>query len=152
MASLFKTKGGHVETSSAQSAPPAPGEPLSYAEFVVKSKNKGLQGAGQDPEKQTSAAQNRNPDAAGQSNVEPAVSESVTKPSTDLEKPETVQQGPSEVLTRGEGPSSESCVIGPHLLGSGNSIIVSPRQVCIPYVYCFLSTVSNLFLFKKVST
>lgn len=125
VASLFKTKGGHLETSSAQSAPPAPGEPLSYAEFIVQSKNKG---AGQDPEKHTSAAQNRNTDAACQSSGRSAVSESVTKTSTDLGKPETVQQGPAEVPTQEEGQSSESCVIGPHLLGSGNSIIVSPRQ------------------------
>lgn len=143
VASLFKTKAGHEETSSAQNAPSAPGQPLSYAEFVVQSKNKGLQGA----EKHTSAAKN----AAGQSSVKSAASETVTKTSTDLEKPETVQQGPAEVPTKEEGQSSESCVIAPHLLGSGNSIIVSPRQVCILYSMFIVikSTKSHLFFIIK---
>ncbi|KAI7808497.1 DNA excision repair protein ERCC-1 isoform X1 [Triplophysa rosa] len=123
VASLFKTKGSHVETSSARSAPPAPEQPQSYAEFVVQSKNKGLQGAAIGPEKHTSADET----AAGQSSLKSAVSELVTETSTDLEKPETVQQG-SAVPTKEEGQSSESCVIAPHLLGSGSSIIVSPRQ------------------------
>lgn len=147
VASLFKTKAGHEETSSAQSAPSAPGQPLSYAEFVVQSKNKGLQGAAQGTEKHTSAAEN----AAGQSSVKSAASETVTKTSTDLEKTETVQQGPAEVPTKEEGQSSESCVIAPHLLGSGNSIIVSPRQVCILYSMFIVikSTISHLFLIIK---
>ncbi len=131
VASLFKAKDGQVETSSAQSAPPAPGQPLSYAEFVVQSKNRALQGAAHGPEKQS-----RN-DAAGQSSVNTAGSELVSTSSTDSGKPETEQQGPAKVptedQTKEEGQSSESCIIPPHLLGSGNSIIVSPRQVCILY-------------------
>uniref|UniRef100_A0A8C1KI73 DNA excision repair protein ERCC-1 n=1 Tax=Cyprinus carpio TaxID=7962 RepID=A0A8C1KI73_CYPCA len=103
--SLFKAKDGQVETSSAQSAPPAPGQPLSYAD--------------------------RN-DAAGQSTVNTADSGSVSSSSTNSGKPETELQGPAKVLTedqtKEEGQSSESCIILPHLLGSGNSIIVSPRQ------------------------
>ncbi|KAK2904912.1 hypothetical protein QQF64_033069 [Cirrhinus molitorella] len=118
--SLFKAKDGHVETSSAQSAPLAPGQPLSYAEFVVHSKNKAPQGAAHGPEKQS-----RN-DAAGQSSVN-----MVSTSSTDSEKSETEQQGPAKVPTedqaKEESQSSES-IIAPHLLGSGNSIIVSPRQ------------------------
>uniref|UniRef100_A0A673GWV6 DNA excision repair protein ERCC-1 n=1 Tax=Sinocyclocheilus rhinocerous TaxID=307959 RepID=A0A673GWV6_9TELE len=124
--SLFKAKDGQVETPSAQSAPPAPGQPLSYAEFVVQSKNRALQGAAHGPEKQS-----RN-DAAGQSSANTADSGSVSTSSTDSGKPETEQQGPAKVLTedqtKEEGQSSESCIIPPHLLGSGNSIIVSPRQ------------------------
>lgn len=124
--SLFKAKDGHVETSSAQSAPPAPGQPLSYAEFVVQSKNRALQGAAHGPEKQS-----RN-DAAGQSTVNTADSGSVSSSCTNSGKPETELQGPAKVLTedqtKEEGQSSESCIIPPHLLGSGNSIIVSPRQ------------------------
>ncbi|XP_056610805.1 DNA excision repair protein ERCC-1 [Triplophysa dalaica] len=123
VASLFKTKGSHVETS-AQSAPPAPGQPRSYAEFVVQSKNKGLQETALGPQTHTSADET----AAGQSSLKSTVSELETRTSTDLEKPETLQQGPAEVPTKEEGQSSESCVIAPHLLGSGNSIIVSPRQ------------------------
>uniref|UniRef100_A0A8C2K365 DNA excision repair protein ERCC-1 n=1 Tax=Cyprinus carpio TaxID=7962 RepID=A0A8C2K365_CYPCA len=103
--SLFKAKDGHVETSSAQSAPPAPGQPLSYADWN---------------------------DAAGQSTVNTADSGSVSSSCTNSGKPETELQGPAKVLTedqtKEEGQSSESCIIPPHLLGSGNSIIVSPRQ------------------------
>lgn len=124
--SLFKSKNDHVEASSV----PAPGKPLSYAEFVVQNKHKGHQGA-HGSEKQTSAAQSRN-NAPGQSSANIAVSESVNTSSTDSEKPETEQQGlsegPTEDQTKGEGQSSESFVVPPHLLGSGNSIIVSPRQ------------------------
>uniref|UniRef100_A0A671NG75 DNA excision repair protein ERCC-1 n=1 Tax=Sinocyclocheilus anshuiensis TaxID=1608454 RepID=A0A671NG75_9TELE len=129
--SLFKAKDGQVETPSAQSAPPAPGQPLSYAEFVVQSKNRALQGAAHGPEKQS-----RN-DAAGQSSANTADSGSVSTSvdqlvSTDSGKPETEQQGPAKVQTedqtKEEGQSSESCIIPTHLLGSGNSIIVSPRQ------------------------
>lgn len=132
MTSLFKAKDGQVETSSAQSAPPAPGQPLSYAEFVVQTKNRALQGAAHGPEKQS-----RN-DAAGQSSVNTAGSRSVSTSSTDSGKPETEQQAPAKVSTedqtKEEGQSSESCIVPPHLLGSGNSIIVSPRQVCILFV------------------
>ncbi|XP_059417221.1 DNA excision repair protein ERCC-1 [Carassius carassius] len=124
--SLFKAKDGQVETPSAQSASPAPGQPLSYAEFVVQSKNRALQGAAHGPEKQS-----RN-DAAGQSSVNTADSGSVSTSYTGSGKPETEELGPAKVLTedqmKEEGQSSESCIIPPHLLGSGNSIIVSPRQ------------------------
>uniref|UniRef100_A0A9J8CQC0 ERCC1-like central domain-containing protein n=2 Tax=Cyprinus carpio carpio TaxID=630221 RepID=A0A9J8CQC0_CYPCA len=101
-------------------------QPLSYAEFVVQSKNRALQGAAFGPEKQSRS------DAAGQSSVNTAGSGSVSTSSTDSEKPETEQQGPEKVptedQTKEESQSSESCIIPPHLLGSGNSIIVSPRQ------------------------
>jgi len=131
VASLFKTKDGQVEASTV----PAPGQPLSYAEFVVQSKNKGLQGAAHGSEKQISAAQCRN-DAAGQSSVNTGGSASVTTSFTDSGKPETEQQGPAEEdQTKEEGQSLENRIIPPHLLGSGNSIIVSPRQVCITYVH-----------------
>ncbi|XP_048049855.1 DNA excision repair protein ERCC-1 [Megalobrama amblycephala] len=127
VASLFKAKDGQVEASSV----PASGQPLSYAEFVVQSKNRVLQGAAHGPEKQISPAQSRN-DAAGQSSVNTAGSGSVSTSFTDSgNKPETEQQGPAEVptdQTKEEGQSLESCIIPPHLLGSGNSIIVSPRQ------------------------
>lgn len=131
VASLFKAKDGQVEASSV----PAPGQPLSYAEFVVQSKNRGLQGPAHGSEKQISAAQSRN-DAAGQSSVNTAGSGSISTSFTDSgEKNKTEQQGPAEVptedQTKEEGQSLESCIIPPHLLGSGNSIIVSPRQVCI---------------------
>ncbi|XP_065107881.1 DNA excision repair protein ERCC-1 isoform X1 [Paramisgurnus dabryanus] len=128
VASLFKTKDGNVEISSAQSAPTAPGQPLSYADFIVQNKNRTIQGAAHGSEKHTSGAQNTNNDPAGKSCLSTAGIESVTKTSTDSGKPETVQQGPAEVPTKEDGQSSESCVIAPHLLGSGNSIIVSPRQ------------------------
>ncbi|KAK7154281.1 hypothetical protein R3I94_007587 [Phoxinus phoxinus] len=127
VASLFKAKDGQVEASTV----PAPAQPLSYAEFVVQSKNRGLQGAAHGSEKQISAAQCRNDDA-GQSSVNTAGSSSVSTSFTDSGKPETEQQGPAEVPTedhsKEEGQSLESRIIPPHLLGSGNSIIVSPRQ------------------------
>uniref|UniRef100_A0A8C1JMZ9 Excision repair cross-complementation group 1 n=1 Tax=Cyprinus carpio TaxID=7962 RepID=A0A8C1JMZ9_CYPCA len=111
VASLFKAKDG---------------QPLSYAEFVVQSKNRALQGPAHGPEKQSRS------DAAGQSSVNTAGSGSVSTSSTDSEKLETEQQGsekvPTEDQTKEESQSSESCIIPPHLLGSGNSIIVSPRQ------------------------
>lgn len=143
VASLFKAKDGQVEASS------VPAAPLSYAEFVVQSKNRGLQGAAHGSEKQISAAQSRN-DAAGQSSVNTAGSGSVSTSFTDSgNKPETEQQGPAEVptedQTKEEGQSLESCIIPPHLLGSGNSIIVSPRQVCITY----FKIVSPLLLIKN---
>uniref|UniRef100_A0A673MQT8 Excision repair cross-complementation group 1 n=1 Tax=Sinocyclocheilus rhinocerous TaxID=307959 RepID=A0A673MQT8_9TELE len=126
VASLFKAKDGQVETSSAQSAPPASGQPLSYAEFVVQSKNRALQGAAHG---QTIRARS---DAAGQSSVYTAGSGSVSTSSTASGKPEAEQQGPEKVptedQTKEESQSSESCIIPPHLFGSGNSIIVSPRQ------------------------
>ncbi|XP_043103976.1 DNA excision repair protein ERCC-1 [Puntigrus tetrazona] len=124
--SLFKAKDGQAETSSAQNALPAPGQPLSYADFVVQNKNRALQGAAHVPEKQSRS------DAAAQSNVNTADSGSVSTSSTDSGKPETEQRRPEKVptedQTKEESQSSESCIIPPHLLGSGNSIIVSPRQ------------------------
>uniref|UniRef100_A0A672SVG3 Excision repair cross-complementation group 1 n=1 Tax=Sinocyclocheilus grahami TaxID=75366 RepID=A0A672SVG3_SINGR len=127
LASLFKAKDVQVETSSAQSAPPASGQPLSYAEFfVVQSKNRALQGAAHGPEKQSRS------DVAGQTSVYTAGSGSVSTSFTDSGIPETEQQGPEKVptedQTKEESQSSESCIIPPHLFGSGNSIIVSPRQ------------------------
>ncbi|XP_016398383.1 DNA excision repair protein ERCC-1-like, partial [Sinocyclocheilus rhinocerous] len=71
-------------------------------------------------------------DAAGQSSVYTAGSGSVSTSSTASGKPEAEQQGPEKVptedQTKEESQSSESCIIPPHLFGSGNSIIVSPRQ------------------------
>ncbi len=149
MTSLFKAKDGQVENSSAPSAPPAPGQPLSYAEFVVQSKNRALQGAAHGPEKQSRS------DAAGQSNVNTAGIASVSTSSTDSGKPETEQQGPEEVptddQTKEESQSSESCIIPPHLLGSGNSIIVSPRQVC---TVCSIRqcSVFSRYIYRKKET
>lgn len=130
VASLFKAKDGQGEASTV----PDPGQPLSYAEFVVQSKNRGLQGAAHGSEKQISAAQCRN-DAAGQNSVNTAGSGSVSTSFTDSGKPETEQQGPAEVPTEDQTKEEGQSFIPPHLLGSGNSIIVSPRQVCITYVH-----------------
>ncbi|XP_051565884.1 DNA excision repair protein ERCC-1-like isoform X2 [Myxocyprinus asiaticus] len=131
VAPLFKAKDGQVEASSAQSAPPAPGQLLSYAEFIVQTKNRGQQGTAHGPEKQTSAAQSRNY-AAVQSSGNTVGIGSVGNSSSVSGKPENEQQEPSEVPTieqsKEDGQCSESCVISPHVIGSGNSIIVSPRQ------------------------
>ncbi|KAL7865976.1 hypothetical protein SRHO_G00112230 [Serrasalmus rhombeus] len=143
VASLFKpsSKGGHGETSSTHSAPQAAGQPLSYAEFIVHSKSRG---AAKGPNTQDA------PRDAGKKVNMPPKCESVTKSSTDFGQPQTRTSehegpGPSkvettavskmqkEVLEEGEkkkeeGQGPEELRVTPHLLGSGNSIIVSPRQ------------------------
>uniref|UniRef100_A0A8C2JH35 Excision repair cross-complementation group 1 n=1 Tax=Cyprinus carpio TaxID=7962 RepID=A0A8C2JH35_CYPCA len=124
VASLFKSKDGQVKTSSALSAPPA----TVLCRVCCSEQKQGSSGQGpaHGPEKQSRS------DAAGQSSVNTAGSGSVSTSSTDSEKPETEQQGPEKVptedQTKEESQSSESCIIPPHLLGTGNGIIVSPRQ------------------------
>ncbi|XP_051998782.1 DNA excision repair protein ERCC-1-like [Xyrauchen texanus] len=124
VAPLFKAKDGQLEASL---APPAPGQPLSYADFIVQTKSRVIQGATHGSEKQTSAVQSIN-DATGQIIVNTVEIGSVSKSSIDSEKPVSEKQGPSEAPTKEDEQCSEICVIAPYLLGSGNSIIVSPRQ------------------------
>ncbi|XP_072542446.1 DNA excision repair protein ERCC-1 [Salminus brasiliensis] len=138
VAPLFKpsSKVGPGETSSTQTAPQAAGQPLSYAEFIVQSKSRAARG----PE-----TQDGHRDAGSKC-------ESVTKPSTDLGKPQAgtreketpepmaaaaletaaVSEKQEEQLSgekkTGEGQNTEELIVTPHLLGSGSSIIVSPRQ------------------------
>ncbi|TRY97251.1 hypothetical protein DNTS_013729 [Danionella cerebrum] len=109
--SLFKSKYDQGETSSV----PAPNQPpLSYAEFVVQNKIKGLQGA--------HGLVNQRPDA--QSVIETVVqSKTGSESSPEPAKSETEQQGPAEDQTRETVKGSESCVIPPHLIGTGNSIV-----------------------------
>ncbi|XP_036430307.1 DNA excision repair protein ERCC-1 [Colossoma macropomum] len=145
VASLFKpsSKEGHGETSSTHNAPQAAGQPLSYAEFIVQSKSRG---AANGPK-----TQDGHRDAGKRVDMPPKC-ESVTKSSTDFGKPQTrisEREGPgptkaaletttvSEIQKEGlaggekkkeEGQSTEELSVASHLLGSGNSIIVSPRQ------------------------
>ncbi|KAL6485030.1 hypothetical protein MHYP_G00070750 [Metynnis hypsauchen] len=145
VASLFKpsSKGDHGETSSTHNAPQAAGQPLSYAEFIVHSKSRG---AAKGPKTQDA------PRDAGKKVDMPPECESVTKSSTDFGQPQTrtseheglaptkaalettaVSEMQKEGLEGGEkkkeeGQSTEKLSVTPHLLGSGNSIIVSPRQ------------------------
>ncbi|XP_066542625.1 DNA excision repair protein ERCC-1 [Hoplias malabaricus] len=144
VASLFKpsSKRGQGETSSTDTAPQSAGQPLSYAEFVVQSKSKGAT--------QGSKTQDGHKDAGQRVDVPPKIG-SVTKPSTDILKPltrkgENERPGPSNVVSettavserpeedlagkkkREEDQSTDEHCVNPHLLGSGSSIIVSPRQ------------------------
>lgn len=138
--SLFKpsSKGGQGETSSTQTAPQTTGQPLSYAEFIVQSKSRGPQTAAPGLETQ------------GGSRDLGSRCESVTKPSTHPGKPpagtnekevsepsaaapaaapepERQEEDLSEEKKKEEGGNAQLTVT-PHQLGSGNSIIVSPRQ------------------------
>ncbi|KAI4879230.1 hypothetical protein NFI96_012110 [Prochilodus magdalenae] len=147
VASLFKpsSKEGHGESSSTHSAPQAADQPLSYAEFIVQSKTRGaLHGL---------KTQDGHQDTGTRVDMPPK-SEPVTKPpapSTALDKPQpgiSKHEGPEltkaavEITAVSEmqqeslagekkkdgGQSTVELSVAPHLLGSGNSIIVSPRQ------------------------
>lgn len=137
VASLFKptSKGGNGEPSS-NNVPQATGQPLTYAEFIVQSKTKATQG---------------NPHRPKTEDVPPK-SGSSTELSTEFGKPQTRTRenegpGPTKAASQTtavterqeehlaeekkakEGQSTEELSVASHLSGSGNSIIVSPRQV-----------------------
>ncbi|XP_026768979.3 DNA excision repair protein ERCC-1 [Pangasianodon hypophthalmus] len=149
VASLFKpsSKGGNAETSTTHSAPQAGGQPLSYAEFVVQSKSR----AKERPGPQTGDLPQDVLRAAGQRSDVALDCGSVTKPSTDAGKTQTSTKGrrsPEPTIARSEtsavpgrleedlgqgqkmdeDQSTEECTVTPQAIGSGNSIIVSPRQ------------------------
>lgn len=153
VASLFKpsSKRANAETSTTQSAPQAGGQPLSYAEFVVQSKSRAKEQSGQGPH--TGDLPRDVLRAAGQRSEIAVESRSVTKPPTDAgktwtstrgrESPEPAGAGSEnsavaeglqeEDLAQGqktnEGERTEERTVMPPAMGSGSSIIVSPRQV-----------------------
>ncbi|XP_026997604.1 DNA excision repair protein ERCC-1 [Tachysurus fulvidraco] len=150
--SLFKpsSKRGNDETSTTHSAPQAGGQPLSYAEFVVQSKNRDKEKSG--PESETGEAILQDVlKAAGQRSGSALECGSITKLSTDAGKAQTSTKGSrspvpnvagsetslppgrlEDDLAPGqkmkEGQSGEERTVVTPAIGSGNSIIVSPRQ------------------------
>lgn len=153
VASLFKpsSKRGNAETWTTQSAPQAGGQPLSYAEFVVQNKSRAKEPSGQGP--QTGDLPQDVLRAAGQRSEIAVESGSVTKPPTDAgntqtstrerESPESAGAGSeNSAVAEGlkeadqaqgqktnEGERTEERTVMPPVMGSGSSIIVSPRQV-----------------------
>lgn len=151
VASLFKPSSGlgKAETSTTHSAPRTAGQPLSYAEFIVQSKSRAKERPGDGP--QTGDLPQDVLRAAGPRSDISLECGSVTKPSTDAGKTRTstVERGspeptiarsetsalpgrPEEDVGQGqkmdEGQSTEERTVLPLAVGSGNSIIVSPRQ------------------------
>lgn len=147
MASLFKpsSKKPSAETSTTHSAPQAGGQPLSYAEFVVQSKSRAKERPRGDLPQDVHRAARQRSDISLECG-------SVTKPSTDAGKTQTstkekISPEPTIVgsetsavpgslekdLGQGhkmdEGHSTEERIVMPSAIGSGNSIVVSPRQV-----------------------
>ncbi|XP_076857765.1 DNA excision repair protein ERCC-1 [Brachyhypopomus gauderio] len=145
VASLFKPSSKIVqeETSSTPSAPQTAGQPLSYAEFIVQNKSRGaLEGAHR--KKSADPLQT----ARQHTGAVLPTCESVPEAPTDAEKPQagtSGEEGPATVASEmprdpgrqeedlggvkeNEGQSTEERNSMAHLLGSGNSIIVSPRQ------------------------
>lgn len=152
VASLFKPSSGlgKAETSTTHSAPRTAGQPLSYAEFIVQSKSRAKERPGDGP--QTGDLPQDVLRAAGPRSDISLECGSVTKPSTDAgeTRTSTVERGspeptiarsetsalpgrPEEDVGQGqkmdEGQSTEERTVLPLAVGSGNSIIVSPRQV-----------------------
>lgn len=146
VASLFKpsSKKPSAETSTTHSAPQAGGQPLSYAEFVVQSKSRAKERPGDLPQDVHRAAEQRS-DTALECG-------SVTKPSTDAGKAQTstkermspeptiagsetsavpgrLEEDVGQGQKMDEGHSTEKGIVMPPAIGSGSSIIVSPRQV-----------------------
>ncbi|XP_062862232.1 DNA excision repair protein ERCC-1 [Trichomycterus rosablanca] len=145
--SLFKpsSKEGPAETPATQTGPQAVGQPLSYADFIVQNKSKGKEGV-------VFGHQTGNPPQYGHrtvqqtADIQPKIG-SVSEPSTVSGKSHTDERScspsassetgaisdrpendlPGEVR-KDEGQNVKDCSVAPAVLGSGNSIIVSPRQ------------------------
>ncbi|KAK1797791.1 hypothetical protein P4O66_008153, partial [Electrophorus voltai] len=131
VASLFKpsSKADQGESLSTHSAPQTAGLPLTYAEFIVKSKTRGaLEGA--HGERSADPPQT----VVRHSGVGGPTCETIPKRPAVLRTPQAEageKDGPTPVSERqeeDEGQSTEACSSTAHLLGSGNGIIVSPRQ------------------------
>ncbi|XP_058249568.1 DNA excision repair protein ERCC-1 [Hemibagrus wyckioides] len=146
VASLFKpsSKRSNDETSTTHGAPQVGGQPLSYAEFVVQSKSRAKEESGHGPQTGENIPAGQRSDCALECG-------SITKPSTDAGKTQTSTKEKGspvpaiagsetsvipgrleEDLAPGqkmdEGQSTEERTVVTPALGSGNSIIVSPRQ------------------------
>lgn len=145
--SLFKpsSKRSNDETSTTHGAPQAGGQPLSYAEFVVQSKSRAKEKSGHGPQTGENMPAGQRTDCGLECG-------SITKPSTDTGKTQTSTKEKGspvpaiagsessvppgrleEDLAPGqkmdEGQSTEERTVVTPAIGSGNSIIVSPRQV-----------------------
>ncbi|XP_030642347.1 DNA excision repair protein ERCC-1 [Chanos chanos] len=152
--SLFKSssKESQGETSSTQSAPQPIGQPLSYAEFVIQSKNHKASAPASGSERQKTVKGNSGEHGGRQTGDKPGARVGDVMSSAVPENPriktgnceglgsgdavattagasEQHGQDVEEQLKKDEGQSSEGKgSVAPHLLGSGSSIIVSPRQ------------------------
>lgn len=149
VASLFKptSKRDNAEIATTHNAPQAGGQPLSYAEFIVQSKNRAKEKPDHRPPFGDLAQDVFR--AAGKRSEIVSECESVANSSTDTWKSRTKDRDPEAVKARSEkseGPgsldedleqgqkmdesqSSEERPVIAQAVGSGNSIIVSPRQV-----------------------
>lgn len=146
VSSLFKpsSERDNRETTTTHTAPQAGGQPISYAEFIVQSKSRAKENPGHGP--QSVDLPQEVFSATGQRSDLALECESITNPSTDTCKTSTKESNPDEVkagskksgclddvLEQGqktdEGQSTEERPVIPQAVGSGNSIIVSPRQV-----------------------
>ncbi|KAF5903105.1 DNA excision repair protein ERCC-1, partial [Clarias magur] len=144
VASLFKpsSRRDGADILTTHNAPKDGGQPLSYAEFVVQSKNRAKEQPGHGP--QTGDLPKDVLRAAGQRSDECG---SVAAPSTDAGR-DTERQSSEPTITGSEtsavpgnlkknllqgqkmdeGQSTEERSVLTPAVGSGNSIIVSPRQ------------------------
>ncbi|TSU62992.1 DNA excision repair protein ERCC-1 [Bagarius yarrelli] len=131
--SLFQpfSKRGTDDTSTTQSAPQAVGQPLSYAEFAVQSKSRAEERPADGAEKEQHIPQ-------GALECDSATKPSNTQTSTEEPgHPELTAAGSElpvlsvrleeDLATGQKGDGGQSALITPPT-GSGNSIIVSPRQ------------------------
>lgn len=143
--------GGPSTSATSGSAPQSAGQPLSYAQYIVQSKvssnphtertTKPVQcvGAGADTVKQAANTQYLQSGAGAgasvsQGCVTPQVSAGGTgsgesAPLAGEKREEAEMTGADQIQTEGQR-SEPGLNLGPKPVGSGSSIIVSPRQVC----------------------
>lgn len=137
------SKGQQNETTStASTAEPATkqaDQPLSYAEYIVKSKSN----VAAVPQRDRSSKVLRTEGAPGLSSLDPAEPQSMPsntrrcEPDQDFvqeteAQTERVKKSEETLMTDGKCQKSDPCLNqGPKPVGSGSSIIVSPRQVSL---------------------
>lgn len=143
--SLFKpsSKSGSAETSTTHRAPRGTSQPLSYAEFVVQSKTRADERPGHGP--QTGDLPQDVLRATGQTSDMTRKCGSLNRLSTDAGKtpepalpiagsessavPGRLEEDLGQGQKSDEGQSTEERTVNQSAVGSGTSIIVSPRQV-----------------------
>ncbi|KAI5106934.1 DNA excision repair protein ERCC-1, partial [Silurus meridionalis] len=147
VASLFKpsSERGNAETLTTQSEPQAGGQPLSYADFIVQSKNRAKDRPGHAPQTEDpsqdvlrTAGQRSGitlergsftTDAGKtQTNTKARGSPEPTVGSETSVVPRSLEENLIPGQQADEGKNTEERTVLPQAIGSGNSIIVSPRQ------------------------
>lgn len=140
VASLFKpsSRKDSADVLTTHNAQKDGGQPLSYAEFVVQSKNKANERSGHGPQTGDVRPVGQRSDecrliAAPSTDAAREMERQSLEPTISGSETSAVPGRPEENLVQGqkmdEGQSTEERTLLAPAVGSGNSIIVSPRQV-----------------------